>query len=76
MKNPRVMTMDEAIAIIREQAPETEKTFLAICENRECHSVREWAIYDIAKAEGTSTEVVRRRYLRHLERLEQIFMTA
>ena len=75
-KNPRVMTKEEAIAIIREKAPETEKTFLAICENRECHPVRDWAIYDIAKADGTSTEVVRRRYLRHFEKLDQIFMTA
>lgn len=73
-RNPDAMTMDEAIAIIREQAPETEKTFLAICENRECHPVRDWAIYDIAKAEGISICAAKHRYNRHLKRLQEIFV--
>lgn len=61
------MTMDEARAIIREKAPETEKTFMAICENRYCHPVRDWAIYDIAKANGVSQCAAKHRYNRHLK---------
>ena len=68
------MTMDEALAIIREKAPETEKTFMAICENRYCHPVRDWAIYDIAKADGVSQCAAKHRYNRHLKRLQQIFV--
>ena len=70
------MTMDEALAIIREKAPETEKTFMAICENRYCHPVRDWAIYDIAKANGILQDSARRRYVRHLNKLLQIFVSA
>lgn len=70
------MTMEEALAVIREKAPETEKTFLAICANRYCHPVRDWAIYDIAKADGILLDSARRRYSRHLERLQQIFVSA
>ena len=67
------MTIRMALKHIRRCAPETEKTFLAIRKNRYCHPVRDWAIYDLAKAENLSYESVKRLYNRHLRRLEAIF---
>jgi hypothetical protein len=62
-----------ALKHIRRNAPETEKTFQAIRQNRYCHPVRDWAIYDIQKAENLSFESAKRLYNRHLRRLEAIF---
>ena len=56
-------------------APETEKTFLTIRRNRYCHTVRYWSIYDIAKAEKLSFDSAERKYYRHLERLQEIFVS-
>ena len=67
------MTVRMALKHIRRNAPETEKTFQAIRKNRYCHPVRDWAIYDIQKAENLSFESAERRYYRHLRRLEAIF---
>ena len=67
------MTVRMALKHIRKNAPETEKTFQAIRQNRYCHAVREWAIYDIQKAENLSFECAERRYYRHLRRLHEIF---
>ena len=67
------MTMDTALKHIRRLAPETEKTFLAICDNRYCHPVRDWAIYDLEKSKNLSYESTKRLYNRHLRRLEEIF---
>ena len=46
------MTIRMALKHIRKLAPETEKTFQTIRQNRYCHPVRDWAIYDIQKAEN------------------------
>ena len=67
------MTIRMALKRIRRLAPETEKTFLAIRQNRYCHPVRDWAIYDLEKAEKNSLKCIRQRYDRHLRRLEEIF---
>ena len=67
------MTIRMALKRIRILAPETEETFLAIRQNRYCHPVRDWAIYDLQKAENLSYESVKRLYNRHLRRLEAIF---
>ena len=67
------MTIRMALKTIRERAPETEKTFQAIRRNRYCHPVRDWAIYDIAKAENLSLKSARQRYNRHFTRLQEIF---
>ena len=67
------MTLDEVITHIRENAPEVECTFRAICENRYCHPARYWAIYDIAQERKISIESAERRYYRHLEKLLEIF---
>ena len=67
------MTIRMALKTIRERAPETEKTFQAIRRNRYCHPVRDWAIYDIAKAENLSRESAKRLYNRHLARLHEVF---
>ena len=67
------MTIRMALKIIREQAPETENTFRTIRRNRYCHPVRDWAIYDIQKAENLSYESAKRLYNRHLKRLHEIF---
>ena len=67
------MTVRMALKHIRRNAPETEKTFQAIRQNRYCHPVRDWAIYDIQKAENLSFESAERRYYRHLRRLQEIF---
>jgi len=57
----------------RMTAPETENTFQTIRRNRYCHPVRDWAIYDIQKAENLSWESAKRLYNRHLARLHEIF---
>ena len=67
------MTFRMALKHIRRYAPETEKTFRAICRNRYCHPVRKWAIYDLAKREKLSFESAERQYYRHLARLYKIF---
>ena len=67
------MTIRMALKIIRERAPETEKTFLTIRRNRYCHTVRYWSIYDIRKAEKLSLKCARQRYDRHFRRLQEIF---
>ena len=67
------MTFRMALKHIRRYAPETEKTFRAICRNRYCHPVRDWAICDLAKHEKLSRESAERRYYRHLTRLHEIF---
>ena len=67
------MTIRMALKHIRKLAPETEKTFQAIRQNRYCHPVRDWAIYDIQKAVNLSCESAKRLYNRHLARLHEIF---
>ena len=67
------MTIRMALKIIRERAPETEKTFLTIRRNRYCHTVRYWSIYDIQKAEKLSYESAKRLYNRHFRRLHEVF---
>jgi hypothetical protein len=67
------MTMEMALEHIQSLAPKTEKTFLTICQNRYCHPVRDWAIYDIENAEKLSYESAKRLYNRHLKRLKEIF---
>ena len=67
------MTIRMALKIIREQAPETENTFMTIRRNRYCNGVRYWSIYDIQKAENLSYESAERRYYRHLARLHEVF---
>ena len=67
------MTFRTALKYIRQNAPETEGTFRIICQNRRCHPIREWAIYDLAKHERLSSESAKRRYNRHLTRLHEIF---
>ena len=67
------MTFRMALKFIRRKAPETEKTFRIICRNRFCHPVRDWAIFDLARAEKLSFESAKRRYNRHLKRLQEIF---
>ena len=67
------MTIRMALKQIRGLAPETEKTFLAIRQNRYSRPVRDWAIYDLKKAENLSYESAKRLYNRHLRRLEEIF---
>ena len=39
------MTFRMALKFIRRNAPETEQTFRAICRNRYCRPVRDWAIF-------------------------------
>ena len=67
------MTFRMALKHIRRCAPETEKTFRAICRIRYCHPVRDWAICDLAKHERLSRESAERRYYRHLKRLHEVF---
>lgn len=67
------MTFRMALKHIRKTAPETEKTFRAICRNRHCHPVRDWSIHDLAKDENLTFESAKRRYNRHLTRLHEIF---
>ena len=67
------MTFRMALKFIRRNAPETERTFRAICRNRYCHPVRDWAICDISKDEKLSFESAKRRYNRHLKRLHEVF---
>ncbi len=67
------MTIRMALKHIRRHAPETENTFRIICRNRYCHPVRDWAIYDIQKAENLSLKCARQRYNRHFVRLQEIF---
>ena len=67
------MTFRMALKFIRRNAPETESTFRAICRNRYCHPVRDWAIHDLARAEKLSYESAKRRYNRHLTRLHEVF---
>ena len=68
-----MMTYRKALKHIRKYAPEVEETFKTICRNRYCNPVRKWSIYDIAKREKLSTETAKRRYNRHLKRLNEIF---
>ena len=67
------MTMNQAIRRIRRHAPETEATFRAICRNRHSRPVRKWAIYDLSKLHNTPIESTRQQYMRHLERLFEVF---
>ena len=60
----------------RHRRTSLQRTFLTILENRYCHPVRDWSIYDIAKAENLPLDSARRKYDRHLERLEAIFVSA
>ena len=68
-----MMTYREALKHIRKHAPEVEETFKTICRNRHCNPVRKWSIYDISKREKLSVESAKRRYNRHLKRLNEIF---
>ena len=68
-----MMTYRKALKHIRKYAPEVEETFKIICRNRYCNPVRKWSIYDIAKREKLSAESAKRRYNRHLKRLNEIF---
>ena len=45
----------------RRKFTEAENTFQAIRQNRYCHPVRDWAIYDIQKAENLSCGEVPQR---------------
>ena len=67
------MTFRMALKFIRRNAPETEQTFRAICRNRYCRPVRDWAIFDLARSKKLPYESVKRRYNRHLARLHEIF---
>ena len=67
------MTFRMALKFIRRNAPETEQTFRAICRNRYCRPVRDWAIFDLSRSKKLPYESVKRRYNRHLERLHEIF---
>ena len=67
------MTVRMALKHIRKNAPHTEKTFETIRQNRGCHPVRYWSIYDIAKRENLSWERAERLYYRHFARLQEIF---
>ena len=67
------MTIRMALKHIRRHAPEAENTFRIICRNRYCHPVRDWAIYDIQKAENLSRESAKRLCNRHLARLHDVF---
>ena len=82
------MTTEEALEFIFDHSGSKEKkatgrprrtslqrTFLTILENRYCHPVRDWSIYDIAEAENLSFESAKRKYNRHLERLQEIFVS-
>ena len=69
------MTFRMALKHIRRNAPEVEGTFRTICRNRYCHGVRYWSIYDIAEAENLSFESAKRKYNRHLARLQEIFVS-
>ena len=83
------MTTEDALQIIfgnsdpreqrkadrRHKRTSLQRTFLTILENRYCHPVRDWSIYDIAKAEKLSFDSAKRRYNRHLERLQEIFVS-
>ena len=60
------MTFRMALKFIRRNAPETEQTFRAICRNRYCRPVRDWAIFDLARSKKLP-------YNRHLARLHEIF---
>ena len=68
-----MMTYREALKHIRKYAPEVEETFKTICRNCHCSPVRKWSIYDISKREKLSDESAKRRYNRHLKRLNEIF---
>lgn len=68
-----MMTYRKALKHIRKHAPEVEETFKTICRNRYSNPVRDWSIYDIAKREKLSAESAKRRYNRHLKRLNEIF---
>ena len=67
------MTFRMALKHIRRYAPETEKTFRAICRNRYCNPVRDWAIFDLARSKKLPYDSIKRRYNRHLTRLHEIF---
>ena len=67
------MTFRMALKFIRRNAPETEQTFRAICRNRYCRPVRDWAIFDLSRSKKLPYESVKRRYNRHLARLHEIF---
>ncbi len=83
------MTTEDALQIIFDNSDPREqrkaarrhkrtsllRTFLTILENRYCHPVRDWSIYDIAKAENLSFDSAERKYYRHLERLQEIFVS-
>jgi len=50
-----------------------EDTFRIICQNRDCHPIRDWAIYDLARAKKLDQNTAVNRYNRHLKRLQEIF---
>ena len=66
------MTFRMALKFIRRNAPETEQTFRAICRNRYCRPVRDWAIFDLARSKKLPYDSVKRRYNRHLARLSTV----
>ena len=55
------MTFRMALKFIRRNAPETEQTFRAICRNRYCRPVRDWAIFDLARSKKLPYDSVKRR---------------
>ena len=65
----------EKMATGRPKRTSLQRTFLTILENRYCHPVRDWSIYDIAKAENLQFDSAKRRYNRHLARLQEIFVS-
>ena len=82
------MTTEEALKFIFDHSGPKEKkatgrpkrtslqrTFLTILENRYCHPVRYWSIYDLAKADNLPFDSAERKYYRHLARLQDIFVS-
>ena len=83
------MTTEEALKVIfdhsgareqkkaakRRKRTSLQRTFLTILENRYCHPVRYWSIYDLAKADNLPFDSAKRRYNRHLARLQEIFVS-
>ena len=67
------MALKRIRSFVKREDDTIEETFKTIVENRGCHPVRYWSIYDIAKRENLTFESAKRLYNRHLARLCDIF---
>ena len=67
------MVLKRIRSFVKREDDTIEETFKTIVENRGCHPVRYWSIYDIAKRENLTFERAERLYYRHLARLHEIF---